>query len=159
MNINLDINEYEAESLCAVLGWVALGMTGRPNAISKVYEQIEQKMMEQGWGTQMSNLLGTPLRSRPTKKSSSRLEHACVDGSAILGGDRAGGVGVESRGATHTHLSPRRDLNVNRGGRWRGTAHPPHPLNPSHPPPLLETRKFETRKWIHNNSWKSINLK
>ena len=49
MNINLNINQYEAESLCAILGWVALGMTGRPNAISRVYEQIEQKMMEQGY--------------------------------------------------------------------------------------------------------------
>ena len=49
MNINLNITQYEAESLCAILGWVVLGTTGRPNAISRVYEEIEQKMMEQGY--------------------------------------------------------------------------------------------------------------
>lgn len=49
MNININISKYEAESLCAILGWVVLGTKGRPNAISRVYEQIEQKLMDEGY--------------------------------------------------------------------------------------------------------------
>lgn len=49
MSININISKYEAESLCAILGWVALGTKGRPNAISRVYEQIEQKLMDEGY--------------------------------------------------------------------------------------------------------------
>ena len=49
MSINIKISKYEAESLCAILGWVALGTKGRPNAISRIYEQIEQKLMDEGF--------------------------------------------------------------------------------------------------------------